>query len=161
MPALANYLVSSLLNSVGTTTDAAIANDKTFNPAGINAQGVTRWEDRAGGIPVGFPHITLQLRPPTQASRIYKTTVKLILPTLEQTSPSTSTGIQPAPTKAYDCSVVMEFMIPERSTTAERQALMSQLESLLVGTIQASDGTPSVSTGNFVRNAVVFLEPPY
>jgi hypothetical protein len=88
-------------------------------------------------------------------------TAKLVLPTLEQTSPSTMTGIQPAPTKAYDCTCVMEFMLPERSTLAERQKLFSEVASLFARTVNASDGSPTDSTGSPLENAVTTFETVY
>jgi hypothetical protein len=94
-------------------------------------------------------------------SRIYKVTAKLDLPTLEVTSPSTGTGIQPAPTKAYSCQANLEFLIPERSTLAERQVLISQLRSFVVAFITASDGTPSDATLSPLQAAVENFDAPY
>lgn len=143
------------------TTSATVGVDSTLNPEGINPQGVAKWVDRAGGIAIGYPALTMSVRPPTKASRIYKVQVKLVLPTLEQTSPSTATGIQPAPTKAYDCTCVMEFMLPERSTLLERQTLFSRAAALFVRTINASDGAPTDATGNPLENAVTTFENVY
>jgi hypothetical protein len=92
---------------------------------------------------------------------VYKVIVKLLQPTLEQTSPSTATGIQPAPTKAYDCTYVGEWMLPERSTLAERQALFSRVASLYARTINASDGAPTDSTASPLEAAVTTFEPVY
>jgi hypothetical protein len=100
----------------------------------------------------------MSVRPPTKASRVYKVALKLVLPTLEQTSPSTATGIQPAPTKAYDCMCIMEFMLPERSTLAERQKLFSQVASLFARTINASDNVPTDSSGTPLEAAVTTFE---
>lgn len=164
MAAIAPVLVSSIgdpANYIQTTTSATVANDATLNPEGISPQGVAKWVNRAGGIPIGYPTLTMSLRPPTKASRISKVTVKLVVPTLEQTSPSTATGIQPAPTKAYDCTFIGEFMLPERSTLAERKALFHQVFSLFVTTIQASDGSPSVAAASPLRTAIENLENVY
>jgi hypothetical protein len=103
----------------------------------------------------------MSVRPPTKASRVYKVTVKLVLPTLEQTSASTMTGIQPAPTKAYDCACIMEFFLPERSTLLERQTLFSRVASLFARTVNASDGAPTDATGTPVENAVTTFENVY
>lgn len=161
MPAFADYKGSTLDNNAALTSDAGISVDRTFSPVGYVAPGVAKWNDRSGGIPVGYPVVTLQMRGPTQGSRVYKTTMKIILPTLEQTSPSTATGIQPAPTKAYECTAILEFLIPERSTLNERTALMSLVRTLSAGTVAASDGAPLDNTGGFLRMAVVNFEPPY
>lgn len=164
MSAIAPIQTSSILDVVTApvlTSSATISVDKTFSPEGFSQPGVTKWVDRSGGIAIGYPAFTMSVRPPTKASRVYKVTAKMVLPTLEQTSPSTASGIQPAPTKAYDCTCIMEFMLPERSTLAERQALFSHVLSLFVGVINASDGAPSTSTGSPLRAAVTTLEDVY
>jgi hypothetical protein len=163
MSAIAAVKLSSILDHAlaRLSTSATVGVDSTLSPEGISPQGVASWVDRVGGIAIGYPRLTMSVRPPTKASRIYKVTAKLVLPTLEQTSPSTSTGIQPAPTKAYDCACVMEFFLPERSTLAERQKLFSEMASLFVRTINANDGAPSDSTGSPLENAVTTFENVY
>lgn len=150
--------MDSVLKTVG---DAAIGVSRTYDPEGFQLPGVARWVDRSGGIAIGYPAITLSVRAPTKASRVYKVTVKAVLPTLEQTSASTATGIQPAPTKAYDCTGIMEFLLPERSALWERQALLDTMLSLFAATITASDGAPSDATGSPLRAAVENFDPPY
>ena len=70
----------------------------TFGPLGIDQARIAKWQDRSGGIALGFPTVTFSMRQPSKASRNFKLTAKVVVPTLEVTSPSTSTGIQPAPT---------------------------------------------------------------
>lgn len=161
MSAFADVKLASALDGVLVSGSATVATDHTFNPMGYVTPGVAKWVDRAGGIAVGYPSLTLQVRPPSQASRVYKVTAKLTFPTLEQTSPSTATGIQPAPTKAYDCSAIMEFLLPERSTAAERLVLMNLCASLFGTTVNATDLNPSDSTGTPLRNAIYNFEQPY
>jgi hypothetical protein len=160
MSALAAVKLSGILDHslARLTTSATVGVDTTLNPEGINSQGVAAWVDRSGGLALGYPRLTMSVRPPTKASRIYKVQVKLVLPTLEATSPSTSTGIQPAPTKAYDCTAVMEFFLPERSTLAERQKLFSDVASLFARTVNANDGVPTDATGSPVETAVTTFE---
>lgn len=166
MSAIAQIKLSSILDGVVKTTDAAIGVDKTFDPEGFDS-GVARWVDRSASttnpdaVAIGFPSLTLSVRPPSKSSRIFKVTVKLALPTLEQTSASTATGIQPAPTKAYDCTFVGDFMLPERSTSTERAALLNYVASLFAATITASDGVPSDSTGSPLISAIQSFERPY
>lgn len=163
MSAIAAVKLSSIIDHslARLTTSTTVGVDSTLNPEGINPQGIAAWVDRSGGIAIGYPRLTVSVRPPTKASRVYKVTAKLVLPTLEQTSPSTMTGIQPAPTKAYDCTCVLEFMLPERSTLAERQKLFSEVASLFARTVNASDGAPSDSTGSPLENAVTTFETVY
>jgi hypothetical protein len=160
MSALAAVKLSGIIDHAlaRKTTSATVGVDLTMNPEGINPQGVASWVDRSGGIAIGYPRLSMSVRPPTKASRIFKVQVKLVLPTLEQTSPSTMTGIQPAPTLAYNCLANMEFMLPERSTLAERQKLFSAVASLFARTINASDDVPTDATGTPVEAAVTTFE---
>lgn len=104
---------------------------RTFNPVKIDQVGVAHFADRSGGIAVGFPVLSLSVRSPSKDSRNYKTFAKVVLPTLEITSPSTGSGIQPAPTKAYDLFATIEFVAPERSTLLERQNLLALVKNYL------------------------------
>lgn len=122
MPAFASMIIND-----GQATPVA----HTFNPVTIDAAGVAKWADRSGGIALGFPTASLAIRSPNKDSRNYKVTLKIAVPTLEVTSPSTMTGIQPAPTLAYlpIADVVLTFN--ERSTLAERKNLNAYLKNIL------------------------------
>lgn len=102
----------------------------TFAPDDMQ-DGVARWADRSGGIALGYPVISFSLRKPNKQTRNYKLIAKVQVPTLEVTSPSTSTGIQPAPTKAYDCLATIEMVLPDRSTQQERKNLLAYLKNYL------------------------------
>lgn len=114
MSALASIAIA---DSVPTT--------RVFSPINIDVAGVAKLADRSGGVAIGFPVISLLVRQPSKASRNYRVTGKVVVPTLEVTAPSTATGIQPAPTKAYDLLGTFEFVLPERSTLLERNNLLS------------------------------------
>jgi len=169
MSALAAVKISGIIDHAlaRLTTSATVGVDQTLSPEGISPLGVAKWVNRAVTTPnplavaIGYSTLTLSIRPPTKTSRVFKVTVKLVLPTLEQTSASTMTGIQPAPTKAYDCTCIMEFMLPERSTLAERQTLYSSIASLFVRTINASDASPTDATGSPLEVAVTTFENVY
>lgn len=110
----------------------------TFAPLSIDNTGVASFVDRASGIPIGYASFDISLRSPiaikpgqTSAGRSYKVTARVFVPTLEQTSASTSTGIQPAPTKAYDHVANIQFILPERGTTLERKTLVAYVCNLL------------------------------
>lgn len=162
MAAIASVKTSTIIDVDSIkTTSATVSVEKTYAPEGFNPQGIAQWVDRSGGIPVGYPRLSLQVRRPTKDSRNYRVSCKLSLPTLEVTAPTTVTGIQPAPTKAYDCSAFLEFVIPERATDAERSNLFNQALSLFVTTITASDGSPTDLTGTPLRGAILSLDQPY
>jgi hypothetical protein len=163
MAALAPVKISSILDITVSpyTNSTTVGSDSTLSPEGISPQGVAKWVNRAGGIPIGYPALTMSVRPPTKVSRNYKVTVKYVSPTLEQTSPSTATGIQPAPTKAYDLLATMEFILPERSTLAERNAFLRNVASLFFRGIRASDGAPDDVSASPLELAVTTFENVY
>jgi len=103
----------------------------TFEPEAIRGD-VAKWVDRSSGISLAFPAMTQSIRPPVARAktRNTKVSIRLIVPTLEQTSPSTATGIQPAPTKAYDCVVELNAIFPERCTLQERKNIRAYLKNL-------------------------------
>lgn len=112
----------------------------TFNPINIDADGVARWADRSGGVAIGFPVVSMSMKAPSaKGSRNYRMVGKVTLPILEQTSPSTATGIQPAPTVAYNLIANIEFVLPERSTLAQRNDIAAYAKNFLAnGVVQAA-----------------------
>jgi hypothetical protein len=104
----------------------------TFAPVNIDQQGVARWADRSGGIALGYPTLSFSCRQPTgKTARVFRQMFKVVVPILEQTSASTASGIQPAPTKAYDLIFTGEFVLPERSTLAQRNDLLAYVKNFL------------------------------
>jgi len=78
--------------------------------------------------------------PAAKGSRNYRIVAKVTVPTLEQTSPSTSTGIQPAPSVAYNLIGNVEFVIPERSTLAQRKDLLAYVKNLMANAVVTAAG---------------------
>jgi len=143
------------------TNSNTVGVNRTFDPIGYVRPGVARWEDRSDGIQVGYPVMELSVRRPGNGSKVSRVTFTLSLPTLEQTSASTASGIQPAPTRAYDHRVKVEFLCPERGAQWERKALMQALITALATTVNALDDAPSDTTASPVYDAVVNFEQPY
>jgi len=110
---------------------AATPVNHTFSPVNIDAAGVAKWADRSGGISVGFPQISFSLRNPSKGFKSYRITAKVVVPVLEVTSPSTTTGIQPAPTLAYNMQGTVEFTLPERSTLQQRKDLLAYVRNYM------------------------------
>lgn len=110
----------------------------TFSPVNIDQQGVARFADRSGGVAIGYPVISQSLRAPVKGSRNYRLTAKVVVPVLEQTSPSTATGIQPAPTKAYDLAFNCEFILPERSSAADRKDILAYAKNYLANAVMTN-----------------------
>jgi hypothetical protein len=107
----------------------------TFSPVRIDPNGVAIWADRSGGIAIGYPTVNFSMRAPSKTTRNYKLTAKVDLPILEVTSPSTSTGIQPAPTLSYNISANVEMIIPERSTLQNRKDAVAYLKNYLASSV--------------------------
>lgn len=137
MAAIANVVIND-----GLATPVA----HTFAPVTIDAQGVAKWADRSGGISVGFPTLSYSLKNPTGNSKSYKMTAKVTLPVLEQTSPSTSTGIQPAPVVGYNLIANIEIVLPERSTTQDRKNLLAYVKNFLANASVVTAGVENYET---------------
>lgn len=127
--------MSAFANLVLTDATSPTPVNHTFGPVRIDENGVAWWADRSGGVALGYPIASLSVREPvgspSAASRVYKETVKLEFPVLEQTSPSTATGIQPAPTKAYTLVASLELLLPERSTLQNRKDLAAMMRDFI------------------------------
>lgn len=133
MPAIAAFTLND-----GQATPAA----HTFTPTGPDKNGVLYFMDVSGGIPIGFPTVSIDLKSPksagpgqqSQANRVYRATVKVVVPVLESgTSASTISGIPPAYTKAYDVVFKTEAILPERSSLAARKDGLAYLVDAIWG----------------------------
>lgn len=115
-----------------TLTDAATTPiNHVYNPIATK-DNVLYWKDRtATGIAIGQNTLSLQQRLPNKQLKAQKYAWKLVCPILEQTSASTSTGIQPSPTLAYENIAVFEVVVHERSTLQERKDILSQARDLI------------------------------
>lgn len=143
------------------SANASSLDEVAYSPVGFVQPGVAKWADRSGGIPLLYPSLTVSVRLPTSGSKVCRVVTKLVLPTADVTAPSTSTGIQPAPSKAYECLAQLEMVFPERSTQAERNTLRSLLLSVLSQQMSASDGLPIIDTASPLPPAVADFETPY
>lgn len=128
----------------GLTTPVA----HTFNPSKVTTEGTAKYFDRVLGSAVLFGEIHISLYEPKRvASRVkdpilselsYKAVVKVMIPKADITSPTTGTGIQPAPSKAYDALFVGTFTLPARSDVAARKDLLAYVKNLLATTVVTS-----------------------
>lgn len=121
MPAIGTITIND-----GATTPVA----HNFTPSGITGD-VAKYDDRVGGISVGFPRITISSVAPSKTSRLYKVRAKVVLPVLENVAGTASNGFTPAPVKAYDLMADMTFILPERSVTQNRKDLLAFAKNLL------------------------------
>lgn len=122
---------------------------KTFSPAGIKGD-IAMWENRESGILAAYPKLTASVIGPVGKSKLVKVRFKLTVPTMETLSNDTSSGIAPAPTKAFDSSVDLIFTFHERSSAAQRTAVHSYLNDI-TGALAAT----------FSSKLITDLEPVY
>lgn len=143
------------------TLDAGVGVSMSFDPEGFIQPGLAKWVDRSGGIAVGYPSITLGIRPPNKQSRVSRVMCKISLPTLESVSGTNALGYTPASARAYENFVTMEYVLHERGAEWERKLLLDLQMSLLAATITASDGGPTDATGSPLINMVRKFERVY
>lgn len=124
----------------------------TFTPRRIgdgntNNSMMAEYEDRAGGVVVGFPKVSIMMRYPDKNLRTTKVSIKITRPVLETVSNSTVSGIAPAPTLSYVPMFSGEFVLPERSQLADRKDILAYVKNFLAHAV--------------VTSAVQDLEMPY
>lgn len=115
-----------------TLTDAATTPVNHVLSPVMQKGDVLFWKDRTvTTVPIGQNSLSLMQRVPSKQAKTYKFAWKFEAPILEQTSPSTTTGIQPAPTLAYTNLCSLEFVLSERATLQERKDLLAQVRDLI------------------------------
>jgi hypothetical protein len=118
-----------------TLTDAATTPvNRVYYPV-KSAGDILSWQDRTQSVYAGQNRLTVSQRVATKSTKAHKISWKLETPILEQTSPSTSTGIQPAPTVAYTPVGTIELVLPDRMSLQERKDLLAQMRDLIAEAI--------------------------
>lgn len=115
-----------------TLTDAAgTPVNHVYKPAQTLPNGVITWRDGTQAIYAGQNRLSVAQRMADARSKSTKVEWKLETPVLEVTSPSTSSGIQPAPTVAYTLLADLSIVLPDRATLQERKDLLAQMRDLI------------------------------
>jgi len=109
----------------------------SFSPNVLNGELAT-YQDRVGGIALGYPVVSLTSTEPNKNSRVAKVRAKLVVPVLETVTGSSTGGFAPAPTRAYDLTADMTFFLPERSTLAQRKDILAYAKNLLSNAIMTN-----------------------
>lgn len=125
MAAIANIVIAD-----GASTPV----NRTFNPISRDVN-LARYKDKSGGITVGYPTIELTDRWQEQADGSYKINWKLSVPTLATTAPTTTTGIQPAPTVGYTCWATGSFTVPNQAVLQDKKNLYALAKNLIATTL--------------------------
>lgn len=102
----------------------------TFTPNGFPAQDVAEYFDKSSGIPVGSPRIRITTRRGNSAQDP-KVTIQLDVPELAETSPSTSTGVKPSATRAFNSIAKVEFFIPRQGAADNRDVVLQLIQGLM------------------------------
>lgn len=114
----------------------------TFNPnsgdGNVPGSSIISFEDRSGGVMVGFPVLQITVRKPTRQLRNTKVSLMIKRPVLEVVSNSTVSGIAPAPTPAYDVVFKGDFTLPERSDLASRKDILAYARNALAHAVMTS-----------------------
>lgn len=97
-----------------------------------NDNRVSLWEDRAGGIPIGYPLLRITTGDSAAVRRI---NFDLAIPTLETVSGANPMGFTPAPKVAYTHRFKGEFLLPQRGATAERNDVLVMAKNILQNAI--------------------------
>lgn len=134
--------VTTIVINDGATTPVA----HTFAPSRVAPDMVT-YQDRAAGIVAGFNILTMATRYADKKNGAQKVTIRMALPTLAVTAPTTTTGIQPVPVAAFECFANIEFVLPSASSVQNRKDLHALVKNLMAHAA--------------IISAVVDLDPPY
>lgn len=94
---------------------------KTFKVK-MNDNMTSLWEERSGGIPLGYATVKLQTKD-TQTVR--KVMLWVAIPTLEAVAGANEAGFTPAAKVAYTHRSYQEFILPQRGTLDERKNLIA------------------------------------
>jgi hypothetical protein len=104
---------------------AATPVNHTFAPnagdGNVPGVSIVAYEDRASGIAVAFPTLTLQTRPGTKANDIRKLVTSVYYPVLETVGDAGSSGYVAPPKAAYQLGFRGEFFLPGRASFQQRK----------------------------------------
>lgn len=88
----------------------------------MNDNMVSLWEDRSGGVPIGYATVKVQTK---DTPNVRKVMLWIAMPTLEAIAGSNSSGFTPAQKVAYTHRSYQEFILPQRGTLAERKNIIA------------------------------------
>lgn len=127
--------------------DSAAANH-TFNPKGAKTtpdkKSVAVWRDQSIAEAIGY-YVIQETWTPSNANGVQRVKYEIRIPTLE--SPGGGGTFVPPPTKAYDCTAFIEFVLPDRASLLELQNLVAY--------------TKNFAALAYVANAVTTREPAW
>lgn len=93
-----------------------------------NDQRVSIYEDRSGGIAVGYGRIRITT---SDSDVIRRVKANIAIPTLEAVSGANPAGFTPAAQVAYTTQFNGEFLIPQRATLQEKKNIFAYAKNAL------------------------------
>lgn len=99
----------------------------TFSPSVVQSD-MVKYHDRAGGIVLGYPELSIGQVLPANGQGSIKQTFRISVPTLETVTGSTGEGFAPKPTLAYKERAFVEVYHDPRSSIQERKNLNAYLK---------------------------------
>jgi len=106
----------------------------TFTPI-TRDRNLAIYKDKAPGITVAYPTIEMADRWQKEVDGSYKISWKLSVPTLATTAPTTSTGIQPAPTVGYTCWATGTFTVPNQASLQDKKNIYALAKNFIALTL--------------------------
>lgn len=114
---------SSIVINNGAATPVA----HTFNVK-ANDQRISTYEDRVGGIAIGYGRLRIRTADNDSIRRVEAT---LAIPVLEAVSGVNSQGFTPAAKVAYVMTAKVEFLLPTRCVLQDRKDILAYAKNLL------------------------------
>lgn len=96
---------------------------------------LSSWEDRVGGIAIGYPKLTTQTKDNPDVRRI---SIKIAVPTLEAVSGANPSGFTPAPKVAYSTLGTVEFVLSQRASAQEKKNIIAYVKNALANAVISS-----------------------
>lgn len=138
--------------------DTSTANDGTFDPDGLQPNGMRKWSDKRSGVPAAYPVFSFGFKEGTPKSPLTRVQTRLFYPVMEEVSYDAN-GVKPGAEVAYSLQFAGDFIIPNRATALDRQIFVSYLYSVMATSLVKSDLSGAVSTNSPLAGAVLNLTP--
>lgn len=100
----------------------------TFAPADVDSNRVFTYVDRASGIALGYPKITVKKRSPSKTSKVSRVEFRVSLPMLDTT-------VATNPVIGYSNAFQGTFFVAEKSSQAARADIYAYVKNLVASTL--------------------------
>lgn len=108
--------------------------NKTFNVKKTVGT-VSQWEERSGGIPIGFAKLQSETK---DSDTVRRVKITVAVPVLEAVAGVNAQGFTPAPASAFIVRGSVEFILPNRTNTQNRKDILAFVKNALANATLAS-----------------------